>query len=104
MKKKAAKVIVYIAGTVILSAAAFMYSFANGGLPKTPEPKTGRIYPLTTGRGGLRGYMTHKERLELELSLGLCALFIIVAAFTDYYLDPFERRETAQRGINRWNG
>ncbi len=90
MKKKAAKAVIIISGIVILVAWAFMYS--SIGLPQTPQPETGRIYPLNH-RGFVVGYMTHREKVQRELSLGFLAFFMLVAASTDYYLDPFDRRK-----------
>ena len=90
MKKKAAKAVIVISGILILVASAFVYS--SSGLPQTPQPETGRIYPLIH-KGQVMGYMTHREKVRRQLSLGICAFFVVVAASTGYYLDPFNRRK-----------
>jgi hypothetical protein len=91
MKKKVAKVVFSVAGTVMLTACACMFSFS--GLPQTSQPEAGRIYPLRVSKGGSVVYVSHKEEIQYEVSLGLFALSILVAAVTDYYFDPFDRRK-----------
>jgi hypothetical protein len=93
MKKIVAKVFYIMAGIVMLAALFFIFSFDYRGLPQTPQPETGRIYPLSTGRGGLAGYVTHGEKLQYGVSLGILLVSILVAAVADYYFDPFGRRK-----------
>jgi len=92
MKKKAAKAVIITSAIVILVTSAFVFVYSPSDLAQTPQPETGRIYPLNR-RGGLVGYMTHREKVQQQLSLGICAFFVVVAASTEYYLDPFNRRK-----------
>ncbi len=93
MKMKAAKAVYIAFAIVILTTSAFVFVYSPSDLAQTPQPETGRIYPLN-GRGGVvRGYMTHREKVQKQLSLGICVFFVVVAASTEYYLDPFNRRK-----------
>ena len=92
MKKKVAKAVIITSAIVILMTSAFVFGYSPSGLTQTPQPETGRIYPLNR-RGGVVGYMTHREKILQQLSLGICVFFVVVAASTEYYLDPFDRRK-----------
>jgi hypothetical protein len=96
MKKKTAKIVMDIAGALILATAASIFYLESIDLPQDAQPDTGSIYAVSQ-HGSFRGYITHREKVLRELSLGLFGFFVVVYAITGYYSEPFERRSPLRR-------
>lgn len=101
MKKRAAKAVIVISVAVMLAALAFSISFYFRGLSHTPEAAIGRIYPLNNH--GYVVYMTHREKVQQEASDVIFAALFVIVAFTDHFLDPFERARFERKGMQPWN-
>jgi hypothetical protein len=101
MKKKAAQAVIIISTVVMFAAFAFGISFYYRCLPHAPEPESGRIFPLNNH--GYVLYMTHREQVQQEVSFVIFGVLFVVAAFTDYLLNPFERARFQRKRVQPWN-
>jgi hypothetical protein len=101
MRKKAAKTLIVASVVTMFAAFTLGISFYYRGLPHTPQPEVGRIYPLNNH--GYLLYMTHQEKVQQETSFVVFGVLFVVAALTEHFLDPFGRAGSERKRMKPWN-
>jgi len=89
VNKAAAKVISVVCVAASVATFAYGMSFYYLGLPTTPDPEIGRIYPLNNH--GYYTFMTRRQYLEHEICIDIFMLPFVIAILIDYFYDPFDR-------------
>lgn len=88
--KKGISILVILAAALVVMAISLdEHYYATS--PRTPNPATGRVYPLTI-HGGTLVYLTYVERLPLQYGWLSCLVFFPAA----FYLFRKKRSEKKQ--------
>jgi|1186.fasta_scaffold221368_2 hypothetical protein len=90
-EKKVVKLITILCGIAALLSFGYGLSFYYRGLPSTPNPQIGRIYPLDNH--GSVTYMTKHEKDQQEMAFVVFVAIFLALVFIDHFLDPFDKRK-----------